>query len=149
MNKIQTAALEQSDEMQQGGLRRELFFALVLSLAVFLVAPQQLPVSLYKLNLIALAAVAGYWIDRSVFPYARPQVSALRALTPLPDIEVTEDENQRGVVKLDDGLEVPLECFAQQACGHVDPVPIHFVAACMLRRALIMAAAIIAVSLGA
>ena len=43
--------------------------ALVLSIAVFIIAPQQLPVSIYKLNLIALAAVAGYWIDRSVFPY--------------------------------------------------------------------------------
>ncbi|WP_216360993.1 putative holin, partial [Comamonas thiooxydans] len=42
--------------------------ALILSLAVFLIAPQQLPVSLYKLNLISLAALAGYWIDRAVFP---------------------------------------------------------------------------------
>ena len=40
--------------------------ALVLSIAVLLLSPGQLPVSLYKLNLIALAAVAGYWIDRSV-----------------------------------------------------------------------------------
>ena len=123
--------------------------ALALSLAVFLIAPQQLPVSIYKLNLIALAAVAGYWIDRSVFPYARPQVSALRALSIPPDIELTEDESQRGVITTDDGQELPLECFVSQACGHVDPVPIYFVAACMLRRALIMSAAILAVSLGA
>lgn len=44
----------------------------LLSLAVLLLAPQQLPVSLYKLSLVALAAVAGYWLDRSLFPYARP-----------------------------------------------------------------------------
>ena len=48
--------------------------ALALSALVFLLAPQQLPVSIYKLNLIALAAVAGYWIDRSLFPYARPDL---------------------------------------------------------------------------
>ena len=34
MNKIQTAALEQSDEVQQGGLRRALFIALILSLVI-------------------------------------------------------------------------------------------------------------------
>jgi hypothetical protein len=45
---------------------------LVLLAAVWLLAPQQLPVSLYKLSLVALAAVIGYWLDRSLFPYARP-----------------------------------------------------------------------------
>lgn len=62
--------------------------ALALSALVFVLAPQQLPVSLYKLNLIALAAVAGYWIDRSVFPYARPQLDALRALDTLSLIHI-------------------------------------------------------------
>ena len=46
--------------------------ALALSVLVFLLAPQQIPVSLYKINLIALAAVAGYWIDRKVFPMHAP-----------------------------------------------------------------------------
>ena len=123
--------------------------ALALSLAVFVIAPQQLPVSIYKLNLIALAAVAGYWIDRSVFPYARPQVSALRALSIPPDIEQTEDEAERGVVTLDDGSEMEVQCLIEGLNAPVDPVPIYFVAACMLRRALIMSAAILAVSLGA
>ena len=45
---------------------------LALTLAVGLLAPQQLGVTLYKLSLVSLAAVLGYWIDRSVFPYARP-----------------------------------------------------------------------------
>lgn len=45
---------------------------LVLLVAVWLLAPQQLPVSLYKLSLVTLAAVIGYWLDRSLFPYARP-----------------------------------------------------------------------------
>ncbi len=29
-------------------------------------------VSLYKLHLCSLAAWAGYWIDRALFPYSRP-----------------------------------------------------------------------------
>lgn len=45
-------------------------FALIALVAVL--SPQQLPVSLYKLSLITTAAVAGYWIDRSLFPYSRP-----------------------------------------------------------------------------
>lgn len=43
-----------------------------LLLAVLALAPQQLPVSLYKLSLVTLAAVVGYWLDRSLFPYGRP-----------------------------------------------------------------------------
>ena len=35
-------------------------------LLVWLLEPQQLLVSLYKLSLVSIAAVAGYWIDRSV-----------------------------------------------------------------------------------
>lgn len=44
---------------------------------IALFAPQQLPVSLYKLSLITMAAVVGYWIDRSLFPYARPNDRSL------------------------------------------------------------------------
>lgn len=51
-----------------------LFIALGFSLAALLMAPQQLPVTLYKLNLISLAAWLGYWIDRGLFPYARPDL---------------------------------------------------------------------------
>ena len=64
--------------------------ALALSALVFLLAPQQIPVSLYKINLIALAAVAGYWIDRKVFPYARPNIKALRCLWDVEDLESIE-----------------------------------------------------------
>ena len=35
-------------------------------------APQQLPVVAYKSLLVTLGAVLGYWIDRALFPYARP-----------------------------------------------------------------------------
>lgn len=46
--------------------------AVVLLYLIFKVAPQQLPVALYKVSLIALAVVLGYWVDRALFPYARP-----------------------------------------------------------------------------
>lgn len=49
-----------------------LFATMLLLIAIYLLAPQQLPVSLYKLSLISMAGVGGYWLDRSLFPYARP-----------------------------------------------------------------------------
>jgi len=49
-----------------------IFVTLLLLLAVGLLAPQQLMVSLYKLSLFSMAGVAGYWLDRALFPYARP-----------------------------------------------------------------------------
>lgn len=49
-----------------------LLVTLVLIALIAVLSPQQLPVSLYKLSLLTMAAVAGYWIDRSLFPYARP-----------------------------------------------------------------------------
>nr|VFK21763.1 MAG: Putative 2/3 transmembrane domain holin [Candidatus Kentron sp. LFY] len=49
---------------------------LIISLLLFgfilFLAPQQLPVVLYKLALITSAAWVAYWLDRSLFPYARP-----------------------------------------------------------------------------
>lgn len=49
-----------------------LLLSVVLLAALAVVSPVQLPVALYKLTLIALAAVVGYWLDRALFPYARP-----------------------------------------------------------------------------
>jgi len=37
-----------------------------------LLSPAQVPVALYKLCLLMLAALAGYCIDRALFPYAEP-----------------------------------------------------------------------------
>jgi hypothetical protein len=54
-----------------------LAIAAALSTVIALVAPHQLGVTLYKLSLVSLAAVAGYWIDRALFPYARPDELAL------------------------------------------------------------------------
>ena len=121
--------------------------ALVLSLAVFLIAPQQLPVSLYKLNLISLAAVAGYWIDRKVFPYARPQLSVLSILSGT-SIGVTNEDLERGYVLTDAGDKISIEEFLAAMTGPNDPSPLYFMLGCMLRRALIMSATILAISLG-
>jgi hypothetical protein len=82
-----------------------LLVTLVLVASIYVLSPQQLPVSLYKLSLITMAAVVGYWIDRSLFPYARPDNPNL------------------------------------------DPFDI-VIAAAMLRRAIIVGCAMLAVSLG-
>lgn len=122
--------------------------ALVLSIAVLLLSPGQLPVSLYKLNLIALAAVAGYWIDRSIFPYARPNIDALRLLEPMPEIEVTHDEAARGVVQTEHG-EIPIGELQDALSGWPNYGELYYFAATQIRRALIVSATILAVSLGA
>lgn len=49
-----------------------LFTALALIVIIALVSPQQIPVVIYKLSLISLAAVLGYWLDRSLFPDSSP-----------------------------------------------------------------------------
>jgi len=46
--------------------------AVFLLILVGAVAPQQLGIVLYKLTLVASAAWTGYWIDRGLFPYGRP-----------------------------------------------------------------------------
>ncbi|MCM2480180.1 putative holin [Serpentinimonas maccroryi] len=87
-----------------------LLITLALMAVILFIAPHQLPVSLYKLSLVSLAGVVGYWLDRSLFPYARPD-SYLR---PEPDA-----------------------------------ARLHLMGLAMLRRALIVAAAMIAIGLGA
>ena len=49
-----------------------ILLAILLLAAIAVVSPVQLPVVLYKASLVALAAVLGYWLDRTLFPYARP-----------------------------------------------------------------------------
>lgn len=50
------------------------FLAIVLVGLVFFLAPAQLPVIIHKFALEALAAVMGYWLDRHLFPLARPHM---------------------------------------------------------------------------
>ncbi|MBV1766467.1 MAG: putative holin [Pseudodesulfovibrio sp.] len=58
--------------------------ALALLAVVALAAPQQLAVIAYKVALITIAGVAGYCLDRALFPYARPHeyIGPLRRLGP-------------------------------------------------------------------
>ncbi len=106
--------------------------ATVLLLALIgLLYPHQLPVSLYKLSLVTMAGVAGYWLDRSLFPYARPD-SFIVKIEPgedAPDIDLD------GNCKL-----IPWEV--------VDGDGFVFAMA-MLRRAIIVGCAMLAIGLGA
>jgi len=100
-----------------------LFVSLALLVAIAVTAPRLLPVSLYKLSLITCAAWVAYWIDRGLFPYARPD--AFMAVVCSPGAGITVKS-------------VPKEL--PQALGF---------AAAQLRRAVIIAAAMIGVALGA
>ena len=113
-----------------------LVIALLLAVLVWLIAPQQLPVSLYKLSLVALAAVAGYWIDRSLFPYARPDAFLQLGNVHEPMVRMGGDAYSDEVpwINLDVAPDTALLQLAGQA---------------MLRRAIIVAATMLAVGLGA
>lgn len=78
--------------------------------------------------------MAGYWIDRSLFPYARPDVFlALKGLKsePLPRWSVT--------------LTVTRVCWSYRPNEGL----MRVMGICMLRRAIIVAATMLAVGLGA
>ncbi len=49
-----------------------LLIAVMLIVVIALIAPKQVPIAIYKLSLISLAGVVGYYLDCSLFPYARP-----------------------------------------------------------------------------
>lgn len=51
-----------------------LLVSVVLLAGIALISPQQLPVVLYKIALVTIAAVLAYWLDRTLFPYARPHL---------------------------------------------------------------------------
>ncbi|MFA7455790.1 MAG: putative holin [Desulfobulbaceae bacterium] len=93
--------------------------AVPLLVAVWLLAPQQLGVILYKCALVVLAGIAGYLLDRWAYPYGRPHLAPRGATPDAPGAE------GRG-----------LDCWA------------WLYIAATLRRALIIAAAMLAVGLG-
>jgi hypothetical protein len=106
--------------------------ATVLLLAVIgLLYPHQLPVSLYKLSLVTMAVVAGYWLDRSLFPYARPDSFI---------VKITPDEEACDIDLDGDCKLIPWEV--------VDGDGFVFAMA-MLRRAIIVGCAMMAIGLGA
>lgn len=49
-----------------------LVLALITSIGVAFLYPHQIGVLLWSLTKLCWAAYLGYWIDRSIFPYARP-----------------------------------------------------------------------------
>ncbi len=91
---------------------------------VGLFSPQQLPVIIYKGSLLSLAGTGGYWLDRWAFPYARPD-SYL--------VYEWKDEDE-----FSDGVE---DYPVVENCQRL------FIAA-SLRRAAVMAVAMLAVGLG-
>ncbi|MDD2722205.1 MAG: putative holin [Gallionella sp.] len=102
-----------------------ILITLLLLLAVGLLAPQQLAVSLYKLSLLSMAGVAGYWLDIALFPYARPDTYLVN-----PDYR-----NARPVI-------------GDANCPVVMGYRLTFAAA-MLRRSIIVGAAMLTSALGA
>ncbi|MDT4329794.1 putative holin [Methylomonas sp. MV1] len=89
--------------------------------------PHQIGVAVFKVTLVAIAGVVGYYLDRSLFPYARPDGYLAHSV---------EYRYSREPVAHDADFVV--------AEGY------HLVfALAMLRRALIVAAAMLAVGLGA
>ncbi len=101
----------------------------LLGVAVF-AAPQLFGVTVYKIGLVFASASAGYWIDRVTFPYARPDR--------LQDEHV--DFDKETPVITEDGYE-----------GLVMSATLYNpnFAQAMIRRAIIMAACMICVGLGA
>lgn len=112
-----------------------ILITICLMVGILALAPQQLPVTMYKLSLVTLAAVVGYWIDRSLFPYARPDVFLSSDMLPEPDPEpVPQWDADEHIVKL----------------GWLDtPAPPIVLGLAMLRRAIIVGCAMLAMGLGA
>jgi hypothetical protein len=101
-----------------------LLVAVLLLAAVGLVSLVQLPVVLYKAALVALGAVLGYWIDRGLFPYARPDGYLVR-------------DWRRGTDEPEGEADFPVASGYQNV----------FIAA-LLRRAILAAAVIVALATG-
>lgn len=106
----------------------------VLALVVQSEAPGNvLAVSIYKAHLCSLGGWIGYWLDRGLFPYDRPHEYLL------PE---DEEEDEPQTLTLADGT----ECEAIQGASLVAPSQYG---TAMIRRAIIVAAAVLCMGLGA
>lgn len=117
--------------------------AALLTVVVGLIAPQQIPVSLYKLSLVALAAVSGYWIDRSLFPYARPDLffELRHGADDVPE-ETTFTSLEGAISFAERRVAINLESARPEELMRLAGIS-------MLRRAAIVSATMLAVGLGA
>ena len=108
--------------------RRLLFFALTavaLQTLLLCLSPVQVPVVLYKLALVTLAAILGIFFDAAVFPFSAPHSY------------LDEDWRGRAEASVFQNADFPVVPGYRQV----------FAAAC-IRRAGIVAAFVIAVSVG-
>jgi len=93
-----------------------IIIAVAMLVLVAAVAPDQLGVTIAKLSLVALGAIAGFYIDSAIFPYANPD-----------DFKKLADE------ELDEEIKI----------AYLDSLD-----TAAIRRAIMVAAAIIGVCLG-
>lgn len=120
-----------------------LLITLLLTVVVWLLAPQQLPVTAYKLSLVTLAGVIGYWLDRSLFPYARPDALMMKSDT------LGDTEDVPGTLGDVDRFYCGQELSAMVSGTQGDVRQSLVFGMAMLRRAVIVGCAMLAVSLGA
>lgn len=98
--------------------------SLLLLIVVAMLSPAQIPIAIYKLSLISLAACVGYWIDRALFPYSRPDGYLYR------DWRYGTDEPESDV-------DFPIVAAYRRVF-----------AAALIRRAIVVGAVVIGVALG-
>lgn len=96
--------------------------------AVAVVAPGNLPVVVYKLALVSVSGCAGYWLDRALFPHARPHM----LLPPQTEGPISH----RAILAVEEGGK-----RTEYGWGLLG-------AAAMIRRAIVVAAAMIGVTMG-
>nr|DAI22375.1 MAG TPA: Putative 2/3 transmembrane domain holin [Caudoviricetes sp.] len=111
--------------LKQGRLLSWFVSALVLLALIVVISPQQLPVVFYKLSLVSIAAIVGYHLDRALFPYSSPG-SYLKTNWKTPTITPRDNEPEHPIC---DGYQLVF-------------------ALVVLRRALIVGAVMLGVTLG-
>lgn len=104
--------------------------AVGLLITIAITQPQQFNVAIFKIALALLGGIAGYWFDRDVSPYARPDTFLPEAIDDIDDLDASHDAE---VIQAKIGYTYGLDLLA---------------AASMIRRAIIVAAFVLGVTLG-
>lgn len=113
--------------------------AIILFLIISLLSPQQLPVVMYKLALVLLSAVIGYHLDRALFPYASPGGYLYQ------DWKIHGKDSYTKLYVKDGEDQIPTKYAAEYPV--LDEYRTLF-AVVLIRRALIVSAVILGVTLG-